>query len=453
MKEQDIIIDKINKSTHVKIRLAIADIDGVLRGKIIHKDKFLEAIEKGFGFCDVVFGWDSADVCYTNVDVTGWHSAYPDAKASIDLNSFREIPWNNDLPFFIADFSNDEKIGSAACPRSLLKRIRTEANDRGFTPIFSQEFEWFNFLGKPNDLAASEYKNLKPITPGMFGYSQLRPSEYQDYFNELFDMLHKFNVPIEGLHTETGPGVYEAAIRRDEILASADKAILFKNGVKEIAYRHNIVASFMAKWNNDLPGCGGHIHQSLWNLDGTQNMFHNRADDSEMSETLQQYLAGQLYCLPHIVPMFAPNVNSYKRLVEGAWAPTTLSWGNDNRTTTLRLIGGSEQSKRIEMRLPGADTNPYLAMAASLAAGLYGIKNKLKLNQPETVGNAYAHKELKELPTNLWEATQIMKNSTVAKELFGNDFVNHFCKTREWEWNEFLKVVTDWELKRYVEII
>jgi len=172
-----------------------------------------------------------------------------------------------------------------------------------------------------------------------------------------------------------------------------------------------------------------------------------------MSALMESYIAGQLHCLPHILPMYAPTINSYKRLVEGAWAPTTLTWAVDNRTTALRVLSGSSTSTRLETRVVGSDSNPYLAMAGCLASGLYGIKNKLKLKTAATIGNGYADKKNGVLPRNLWEASQTMKESPVAKELFGEQFVAHFTGTREWEWKQFAKVVTDWELKRYFEII
>ncbi len=450
--EKSEIIQKIKDSEHQKIKFAIPDIDGILRGKTIHKKKFLDVAEKSIGFCDVVFGWDANDVCYDNVKVTGWHSGYPDAQARIDLSTLRNIPWDNQTPFFLADFSKENEAGLPSCSRNLLKKIKAEADQMGFRSMFSQEFEWFNFLGKPNDLAESGYTKLKPITPGMFGYSLLRPSEYPEYFNEIFDMLAAFDVPLEGMHTETGPGVYEAAILYDDILAAADKAALFKTGVKEIAYRHGIVATFMAKWNDELPGCGGHLHQSLWDKATNQNLFLSD-EEGNMNVTMESYLAGVLHCLPEIMPMYVPNINSYKRLREGAWAPTNITWGKDNRTATVRVINGDEKSARLEMRVTGADTNPYLAMGACLASGLYGIKKNLKLNIQETIGNAYEQKESKNLPSNLLEASRIMRDSKIANELFGEAFVDHFINTREWEWREFSKAVTDWEIKRYFEII
>jgi glutamine synthetase len=255
----------------------------------------------------------------------------------------------------------------------------SEANKQGYSPFFSQEFEWFNFAETPQTANAKHFKNLTPLTPGMFGYSILRSSLENPYFTDLFELLKKFNVPLEGLHTETGPGTYEAAIVYSDILEAADRAVLFKTAVKEIAYKHGVMATFMAKINENLPGCGGHVHQSLWDKSSKKNLFHEEKDKNKMSNLMKSYVAGQLYCLPQILPMYAPTINSYKRLVEGAWAPTTLTWGIDNRTVALRVLAGGNKSCRLETRVIGSDVNPYLAMAGCLASGLYGIENKLKL--------------------------------------------------------------------------
>jgi glutamine synthetase len=401
----------------------------------------------------VVFGWDSSDKCYENIEITGWHTGYPDAQAKIDANTYREIPWENNLPFFMADFSADKKYNDSVCSRSLLKKIIDDSANLGFSPRFAFEYEWFNFKNNPTETYQNNFQNLLPISPEKFGYSVLRTSLNNQYVTDLFDLLEKFDIELEGMHTETGPGVFEAAIRFDEILRAADKAVLFKSAVKEIAYQHNFMATFMAKWNSLLPGCGGHIHQSLWNMDGDKNLFFDEKGKYGMSEIMESYVAGQLFCLPDILPMFAPNVNSYKRIGHGDWAPSTITWGIDNRTAALRIIQGNTSSTRIEMRVPGADANPYLASAASLASGLYGIKNKLKLDNKPTVGSAYNSDEKNLLPGNLFEATQKMANSEIVKQLFGTTFVNHFTKTRLWEWKQFLNGVTDWELKRYFEII
>lgn len=447
------VLQQLAEQNAEKIKLAIVDVDGILRGKVISIEKFKSVAEKGFGFCDVVFGWDANDVAYDNAQITGWHTGYPDSNAVVDINTFRQVPWENDLPFFLADFRDAKGNDLPACPRSLLKKIAQQAKDAGYIPFFSQEFEWFNFIDNTDELYTNKFRDLKPMTQGMFGYSVLRASQNGSFFHDLFDSLKKFNVPLEGIHTETGPGVYEAAILYSEILEAADRAVLFKSGTKEIAHRHGLIASFMAKWNENLPGCSGHVHQSLWSADGKHNLFYDKKSKTNMSVLLESYIAGQLHCLPYILPMYAPTINSYKRLVEGAWAPTTLTWAIDNRTVALRVLPSGITSARLETRVVGSDSNPYLAMAACLASGLYGIKNKLKLQIPATTGNGYADKKNGVLPKNLWESTQAMKTSPLAEELFGKSFVEHFTGTREWEWRQFAKVVTDWELKRYLEII
>ncbi|WP_316816654.1 glutamine synthetase family protein [Pedobacter nyackensis] len=436
-----------------KVKLAVADIDGVLRGKYISSEKFVSAVEGRLGFCDVTFGWDMADVAYDNTKFTGWHTGYPDALVKLDLSTFRKIPWENDIPFFLGDFVDEDGTPGYTCPRQLLRKVLADTQQSGFSPYFSQEFEWFNFGETPETAHQKGYQNLTPLSPGMFGYSILRSSLKNEYMTDLFDLLCKFGIPIEGLHTETGPGVYEAAIKYAPVLQAADQAVLFKTAVKEIAYKHGIMATFMAKVTETLPGCSGHVHQSLWDKDSTHNLFYDEKDKHKMSDLMKSYIAGQLYCLPQILPMIAPTINSYKRLVEGAWAPTTLTWGIDNRTVALRALPCNAKATRLETRVVGSDTNPYLALAACLAAGLYGIKNNMKLEKEATQGNGYKDLSNGVLPANLHEATQKMKQSTVTKELFGDPFVEHFTLTREWEWKQYAKVVTDWELKRYFEII
>ena len=447
------ILAYVKKHPSGKVKVAVADIDGVLRGKYIAAEKFASIVEGRLGFCDVTFGWDMGDIAYDNVKFTGWHTGYPDALVKLDFSTFRKIPWENDVPFFLGDFVNENEVPAYTCPRQLLRKILAETEQSGFLPYFSQEFEWFNFAETPQSAHEKGFHQLTPLTPGMFGYSILRSSLRNDYMSELFDLLCKFDIPIEGLHTETGPGVYEAAIKYAPVLQAADQAILFKTAVKEIAYKHGIMATFMAKFSENLPGCSGHVHQSLWDKEAGKNLFYDEKDPDQMSDLMKSYIAGQLYCLPYILPMIAPTVNSYKRLVEGAWAPTTLTWGIDNRTVALRALPGSKKTTRLETRVVGSDTNPYLALSACLAAGLYGIKHQMKLTQPATKGNGYQDISNGVLPHNLHEATQLMKKSAVAKELFGEQFVEHFTLTREWEWKQYAKAVTDWELKRYFEII
>jgi len=445
-------LEKLRKSTATKCKVAITDIDGVLRGKYIHKNKLESALESGLGFCNVVFGWDSADVCYDNARYTGWHTGYPDAQVRLDVRTYREVPWDGGVPFLLGDFVDAHGHPLSICPRQLLKNVLRRLEKAGFEAMAAFEYEFFHFRETPQTLAESGHVRPEPMTPGMFGYSLLRLNQHREYVNALQDECAAFGVPIEGLHTETGPGVLEAAILYSDALEAADRAVLFKASAKEIAHRFGIMPSFMAKWRADLPGCSGHIHQSLWAGGGKKNAFFGTGGKHDLSRTFEHYIAGQLHCLPEILPLFAPTINSYKRLVEGAWAPTKANWGVDNRTTALRAIPGGKKSSRLETRVNGSDSNPYLALAAALASGLYGIEHELELGQP-VAGSGYGDRDAVALPANLHEATERFERSELARELFGDDFVAHFSATRRWEWRQFGRAVTDWELARYFEII
>jgi glutamine synthetase len=445
----------VAKSGSNKVKVAVSDIDGILRGKYLHIDKFLSAAQPypggGFGFCDVVFGWDAHDTCYDNTNVTGWQHGFPDALARLDLNTARTVPWDKQVPFFLGEFVNADGSPYAVCPRQTLKRVLARAHKMGLTPMTGMEFEWFNFKETPQSWADKKGVGPTSLTPGMFGYSLLRMADNGGFFNALMDDMQAFGVPIEGLHTETGPGVYEAAIAFSEALEQADRAILFKTGAREIGKRYDIMPSFMAKWNQHLPGCSGHIHQSL--SDGKNNVFADAKGRHGMSKLFENYLAGQVACLMEFAPMFWPTINSYKRLVDGFWAPVKPTWGVDNRTASFRVIAGSPKSTRLETRCPGADVNPYLAMAAVIAAGLDGVEKGLKLKAPAITGTNLGAENIPRAPRTLIETTRNFRESKIARDWLGDIFVDHFAATREWEWRQWLDGVTDWELKRYFEII
>ena len=448
------VIEAVRKSPGNRVKVACSDIDGILRGKYMHKDKFVSSVEGGFGFCDVVFGWDSQDVCYDNTKLVGWHKGYPDVLARLDLGTFRHVPWDDNVPFFLGEFvwqKDGKEVPFPLCPRQVLKRVLRRAEKLGFTPMCGMEFEWFNFSETPQSWADKKGVGPDPITSGMFGYSLLRANAAQPFFEALFNEMGAFGVPIEGLHTETGPGVYEAAILFSEALEQADRAILFKTGAKEIASHFDIMPSFMAKWSQQYPGCSGHIHQSL--SDDKTNRFYDPKGKHGMSKLFESYLAGQVAALMEFAPMFWPTINSYKRLVDGFWAPVKPTWGVDNRTASFRVIPGSPKSTRLETRCPGADVNPYLAMAAVIAAGLHGVEKGLKLTAKPITGTNQGAENIPRAPRTLIETTRIFEKSDIARDWFGDDFVDHFAATRDWEWRQWLDGVTDWELKRYFEII
>ncbi|MCA3222532.1 MAG: glutamine synthetase [Burkholderiales bacterium] len=434
-----------------RVKVAVSDIDGVLRGKYLNKEKFFAAAESGFGFCDVVFGWDMMDACYDNTQVTGWHRGFPDAMVRLDLDTYRTVPWDDQVPFVLGEFVGADGGPYPVCPRQVLRRVLDRAGKLGLQPMCGMEFEWFNFAETPQSWAEKKGVGPEPITPGMFGYSLLRANHAREFFKALMEELAAFRVPLEGLHTETGPGVYEAAILFSGALEAADRALLFKGATKEIGARFGIMPSFMAKWHQRYPGCSGHVHQSL--SDGKNNLFFDARGRHRMSRLFESYLAGQVALLMEFAPMFWPTVNSYKRLVDGFWAPVKPTWGVDNRTASFRVIPGSPKSTRLETRCPGSDVNPYLAIAALLAAGLHGVERKLKLTASPITGTNVGSEGTPRAPRSLKETTAVFKTSAAARDWFGDDFVDHFAATREWEWRQWQDAVTDWERMRYFEIV
>ena len=442
-----------------KVKVGGFDVDGVLRGKYVSLDKFWSIAEPGFGFCDVIFGWDIGDVLYDNAKVTGWHSGYPDAHAVIDLDTFRVLPAEPDTAAFLVDFVEKDAAGfraHPACPRSLLKRVLADAAKRGYQATFGAEFEFWVFKETPESLQEKDFRNLTPLSPGMFGYSWLREEQHRAFCHAIMDEMAAFEIELEALHTETGPGVYEVAIRYDEALRAADKAALFKTQMKSLAARHGLSVTFMAKWNADLPGSSGHLHQSLWSVASPgaapRNAFHDEKAEGKLSTKGRHYVGGQIELMPELTALYSPTVNAYKRYVPGVWAPLTASWGIENRTCAIRVIPGSPSSTRVEYRQTAADINPHVAIATCVAAGLWGIDNGIE-PPPASSGDASSGEMLKKLPRTLKDATAALAASKRAREILGEGFIDHYVRTREWEVRQYERAVTDWELRRYFESI
>ncbi|NIP89686.1 MAG: glutamine synthetase [Gammaproteobacteria bacterium] len=434
--------------THVKV--GVFDIDGILRGKYMAREKFLAALDGGFGFCDVVLGWDSHDQLYDNVNFTGWHTGYPDTPVRVLPDSCREIPFEENMLFFLGEFAGEAE---ALCPRAVLRRAVERAQDMGFEPYAALEYEFFVFNETPHSVLEKRHRGLTPMAPGFFGYSVLRNSTYSDFYQDLLAACQQMDFALEGLHEETGPGVLEAAISVAPAAAAGDKAALFKTFAKVLAQKRNLMATFMAKWSPDWPGQSGHIHMSLKTSSG-ESAFFDPAGDFGMSETMRHFVGGQQALMPELLALVAPTVNSFTRLIPGFWAPTEATWGVDNRTCALRVIAGSAKAQRVEYRVSAADVNPYLGLAAALGSGLWGIEHRIEPSAPVR-GNAYEQKfpARQRLPGTLWDAAQRLRKSRAARTLFGASFVDHFAASREWEEREFRKHITDWELSRYFEII
>ncbi|KAI9889936.1 MAG: hypothetical protein M1814_004659 [Vezdaea aestivalis] len=466
-----------------KVKVAGVDVDGVLRGKIMAKDKFVSIARDGFGFCSVIFGWDMHDQTYfRELKVSNKENGYRDIIAVPDLRSFRRIPWEYNMPFFLVSFLDpDTKKPVSACPRGLLRSALEKVHAKGFNAMAGAEYEFYQFTA-PNGAAPSNGRNssgtaaflktgtpdsMTPLTEGMFGYSLTRPIQNKKYFYDVFDDCKKFRCGIEGWHTESGPGVFEAALEFDEIAEMADKASLFKYAVKSIACQAGITPCFMAKPRQGLPGNSGHMHISIVDKSG-KNLFYRGTTDinpaypdiANLSDMGRHFLAGIIDGLADIMPLVAPTVNSYKRLVENFWAPVTVSWGLEHRAASIRLIApptASPKATRFEVRVPGADANPFYVLSAILALGWRGVEKKLKIGVPplgkgEDVGGE-SDKGVR-LAKSLKEATErFMRKESVAREVFGDEFVEHFGGTREHEVRLWDEAVTDWEFRRYIETV
>jgi glutamine synthetase len=437
-----------------RIKLGLTDIDGVLRGKYVSLGKFVGLLEKGGGFCDCVFGWDVDDQLYDAGTYTGWHSGFPDARFRLLVDTER---WLSDegCPFFLGEFVAGDEGPHPLCPRTKLTSVLAHLAAQGFTVKSGFEFEFFVFAETPHSIRDKGYRNLRPLTPGNFGYSILRASSEADKFSALMEYCQSLDCDLEGLHCETGPGVWEAAMKPQEGLEAADRANLFKTFAKVFFNRRDCVATFMAKWSMDYPGQSGHFHFSL--LDQNQrNAFHDPESESSMSELQRHAVAGLERYLPDYLALVAPTINSYTRLVKGAWAPTASTWGVENRTAAIRVIPGAESVQHIECRVPGADANPYLVAAAVCAASLGGIEERLEPSAP-VAGNAYDVEE--RLPgelrfaANLRSAADRLDNSEHARRMLGDEFVDHFVMTRYWECSEYERSLNSWQLERYFEII
>ncbi|KAI9786314.1 MAG: hypothetical protein M1816_008055 [Peltula sp. TS41687] len=460
-----------------KVKVAGIDVDGILRGKLVAKEKFLSIARDGFGFCSVIFGWDMHDQTYfRELKISNKENGYRDVIAIPDMASFRRIPWEDDVPFFLVSFFDPSTLEPiSACPRSLLRTTLKKLQSRGYGAMAGAELEFYHFKVPEGNTTTSTAtflkenlpKSLPHLTEGMFGYSLTRPVHNKEYYYDIFHSCIEFNCGIESWHTESGPGVYEAALAFGEIGEMADKAALFKYLVKNLGTVHGITPCFMAKPREGLPGNSGHMHVSLVDEAG-KNLLYREEKDADakwpdveyLSDIGRHFLAGLLDGLPDVMPLVAPTVNSYKRLVENFWAPVTVSWGLEHRAASIRLLApptASGKATRFEVRIAGADANPHYVLATILALGWRGVEKKLELTLPplgkgEEVGGS-ADKGIR-LAKSLKEANErFMRKESIAREVFGDEFVEHFGGTREHEIRLWDEAVTDWEVRRYIETV
>ncbi len=444
------------------VKIGAADIEGVYRGKRVAAKHFLNSFEDGFAQCDVLFGWDIAENVLPNLKVSNWERGFADIVMRPDLSTFAMVPWEENVASCICDLWTEHGEPVTVSPRFVLNNLVERARVMGFEPLAASELE-FRFF-RENQVSVREKDfgpNLTPLNPGMNCYAISQSSADDHLLGRVARMMRDHGVEIEGYNREHGPGMYEMNIRYSAALGAADKTMLFKTGVKEICHQMGLTASFMAKWNDQEDGSSGHSHLSLWDTDKERNLFWEEDAEGHMSPLMRQFLAGLLNKMPEFMALYAPVINSYKRYVEGTWAPLNTTWGMDNRTCSVRIINNGRRAIRVENRVPGADANFYLVFSAMLASGLYGIENQLELPvrldgnayDAATVTAAIERGQIKALARNLTEATDLLEKSEVAREYLGPDFVEHFVATRRWEVKEYEKAVTNWDRRRYLELI
>jgi glutamine synthetase len=334
------------------VKVGGADLEGVYRGKRMVANQFLAAVrDHGVAHCDCLFGWDIAEELIPGLRFTGWQTGFPDLVMRPDLATFALVPWEERSASVICDFAIEAGEPAFLAPRTVLQRTIARVRDLGYEPFTASELEFRIFRETPQSARTKRFDDLTPLSPGVSCYSIYRAAGDEFVLADIRRMMGAYGITIEGYNREHGQGMYEVNLRYATALTAADQTMLYKNGVKEICARHGLLGSFMAKWDHREDGTSGHFHQSLWDKDATTNLFGDANGPHGMSKPMRHYLGGLLATLPEFLVLFAPNVNSYKRFVAGTWAPTTRSWGLENRTATTRARPGSSTASPAPTRI------------------------------------------------------------------------------------------------------
>ena len=423
---------------------------GRLMGKRLRAEFFLEAVcDKVMHACNYLLTADLELEPLPGFSLASWDQGYGDFAMRPDPSTLRLVPWSPGSALVICDLLHEDGSPVEESPRQILKRQIEACAELGLTPMMASELELYLFKGTAETLAEGGFRDLVPTTPYLIDYHILGTQRDEPYLREVRAAMAQARIEVEGSKGEWGKGQHEINLRYCDALEMADRHVVFKEGAKILARQYGLSASFMAKVNHAMAGSSCHIHTSLVNRNG-RNVFWDEATEGA-SDTFRHFLAG---CLKHardVTLLYAPNVNSYKRYQASSFAPKNLAWADDNRTCGFRVIGGGS-SYRIENRIPGADVNPYLAFAATLASGLDGLSQELEL-QPPASGNAYQDVVTEQVPTTLIRATEAFAASSFAREAFGPKVASHYARLARREQAIFDATVTDLEVSRYFERI
>lgn len=423
-------IEKYIKENRIHtVEIGFADINGILRGKRLPARHFVKIAESGTGLAKAPFAWDVQCGVYEDIELANFRNGFPDMIAKPLLHTLRKLPWREGSAFVFAELEDEDGRPIEVNPREVLKRIVKRYEELGYRPLVGAELEFYLFDS-----------NKKPVFDGIQCYSLYRGSELEYVIQEMRNGLEDLGIALEAFHIEYGPGQIEVIPEYGDALDMADKTVLIKNAIKEIARKHGLYATFMPKPWAQESGNGFHVHQSLWDKDLKQNYFDSDPDIAN------RYLAGLLKHARDFMVLGSPTINDYKRFQLNSFAPTNVTWAHDNRTVATRSLLGLGKGSRFEQRNGSAAANPYLIIAASLASGLDGIENKLV--PPENLD-----RESVQFSRTMETALEHFENSRLAKKAFGEEFVKLFLTLGRHEVELYNSAITDWEWNRYFEMI
>jgi glutamine synthetase len=449
------LADEIAAGALHTVVVAFPDLQGRPVGKRVTGPFFLDHVAShGIEVCDYLLACDVDMEPLPGYRFADWETGYGDLRAVVDPATLRHLPWQPGSAIALCDLLTTGGEPVEVSPRRMLRRQIERAEERGYDVRCATELEFYLFADSFEQAAAKGWKGLAPHASGIEDYQLFQTSREEYVVGQVRNQMLEADIPIEYSKGEAGVGQHEVNVTYNGALETADRHLVFKSGVKEIAAQHGRAVTFMAKWSMETAGSSCHLHSSLWDA-ATHRPLMAPADGtsskSGFSELGEHFVAGQLHAARQLAWCFAPYVNSYRRYVPDSWAPTAVVWGEDNRTCGFRAVG-SGASRRIESRIPGADVNPYVALATAIAAGLFGIDHGLEL-PPAFTGNAYGAPEVDRIPSSLAEALSELESSEVAAEAFGPEVHHHLVNTARQEWAASNRAVTDWELARNFERI
>jgi glutamine synthetase len=431
------------------ILVCFPDMQGRLVGKRVTGHFFMDHVAQGMHVCDYLLTVDMEMTPVPGYEAASWRLGYGDFGVRPDLDTLRRVPWLPATALVLGDCVDQGGDPLPHAPRQILKRQVQRVRDAGFTAKMASELEFYLFNETYESAAEKDFGNLETSGRYIEDYHILQTSKNEPLIRAIRQGMEGAGIPVEFSKGEWGPGQQEINLCYAEALEMADRHVVYKNGVKEIAHLHQKAVTFMAKWNFDLAGNSCHVHSSLWDAESGASVFEDESSEHGVSKLFEHYLAGQLALSREMTYFFAPYINSYKRFQAGSFAPTNAAWGRDNRTVGFRVLGPGPAT-RVECRVPGADANPYLAFAATLAAGLHGIEEELEL-EAMFEGDAYAAEDIRQVPKTLREALDALDRSTVLRAAFGDAVIDHYLHAGRWEQAEYDRRVTDWEVRRGFE--